>query len=142
MSQITVGQIHTMTYVVPEDRCVPDVLPESPEFQSVPRVFATAYFVAGMEWACMEALRPHLDQGQCSVGTHVELSHTGATLPGMTVRYECTVTQVEGITVWWRVEAFDDLGPIGEGRHSRAVLDQARFEAGLAKRADKAGLNR
>jgi len=137
---IAVGQSHTMTYRVPADRCVPDVLPESPEFQTVPRVFATAYLVAAMEWACMEALRPHLEPGQCSVGVHVDLSHTAATLPGMEVRYECTVTEVDGRTVWWRVEAFDDLGPVGSGRHARAVLDQSRFEAGVDKRAGLAGV--
>ncbi len=139
---IAVGETHTMTYVVPDNRCVPDVFPESPEFQTVPRVFATAYMVGAAEWACMEALRPHLEDGETSVGVHVDLSHTAATLPGMTVRYECTVSQVEGRTIWWDVQAFDDLGPIGSGRHARAVLDQERFLAGVDKRGDQAGVSR
>lgn len=140
MSQIQVGDTHTMTYRVPDNRCVPDVFPESPEFQTVPRVFATAYMVGAMEWACMEALRPHLSDEQGSVGVHVDISHTAATLPGMEVRYECTVTEVDGRTVWWDVKAFDDLGPIGEGRHARAVLDLARFETGVNRRAEQAGV--
>lgn len=137
---IAVGDAHTMTYRVPSNRCVPDVFPESPEFQTVPRVFATAYMVGAAEWACMEALRPHLDEGQCSVGVHVDLTHTGATLPGMEVRYEVTCTAVDGRTITWQVEVFDDLGPVGSGVHSRAVLDQARFEAGVNRRAEQAGV--
>ena len=137
---LAVGDAHTMTHVVPANRCVPDVFPESPEFQTVPRVFATAYFVGAAEWACMEALRPHLDEGQCSVGTAINLTHTGATLPGMTVRYECVVTEVDGRSISWQVDVFDDLGPIGSGTHGRAVLDQARFEAGVNRRAEKAGV--
>lgn len=137
---IAVGDRHTMTYAVPDNRTVPDVFPESPEFQTVPRVFATAYMVGAAEWACMEALRPHLDEDQGSVGTHVDLTHTGASLPGMTVRYEVEVTEADERTVTWKVEIFDDLGPIGSGTHSRAVLDQARFVKGVNRRAEQAGV--
>lgn len=88
----------------------------------------------------MEALRPHLGEGQCSVGTAINLTHTGASLPGMTVRYEVEVVEVEGINVTWKVDVFDDLGPIGSGTHSRAVLDESRFRAGVERRAAKAGV--
>lgn len=137
---LAVGDTHTMTYVVPAHRTVPDVFDESPEFQTVPRVFATAYFVGAAEWACMEALRPHLADGQGSVGVRVDLTHTAATLPGMTVRYEVEVTEADERTVTWKVEAFDDLGPIGSGTHTRAILDQERFVRGVNRRAEQAGV--
>ena len=132
MSQVQVGDTHTMTYRVPDNRCVPDVFPESPEFQTVPRVFATAYMVGAMEWA--------LVTHDFSVRYVAEHSRLASPLWVMEVRYECTVSQVDGRTIWWDVKAFDDLGPIGEGRHARAVLDLARFETGVNRRAEQAGV--
>lgn len=34
----------------------------------------------------------------------------------------------------FRVEAFDDAGLIGEGEHTRAIIDTQRLVAGAAKR--------
>jgi fluoroacetyl-CoA thioesterase len=45
-------------------------------------VFATAFMVGFMEWACIEALRPYLDDGENSAGTHVYLSHVAPTPMG------------------------------------------------------------
>lgn len=131
---IHVGEQHTMTYRVDPARTVPDVLPESPEFASMPRVLATAYTVAIIEWAAMQALRPHLEQGQITVGTHIDISHDAPTLPGMTVTVQVTCTAIEGRQVWFEVEATDQAGPIASGRHARAILDQDRFVAGVNRR--------
>ena len=35
--------------------------PEALEFQQMPTVFATGYFVGLLEWACIKAINPYLD---------------------------------------------------------------------------------
>ena len=44
-----------------------------------------------IEVACRELLLAHLDAGEDSVGTRVELDHTGATLMGMKVELQIAI---------------------------------------------------
>ena len=74
-------------FVVPPTKTVPHLYPEAPEFQAMPEVFATGFMVGLIEWACIQALCPHLDwPREQTVGTHVDLSHTAATPTGFTVK--------------------------------------------------------
>ena len=41
----------------------------------MPRVFAATYLVGLLEWACMEAMRPHLELGEQSVGMEAMRPH-------------------------------------------------------------------
>ncbi|MEG2037106.1 MAG: dihydrolipoamide acyltransferase, partial [Ruthenibacterium sp.] len=49
-------------------------------------VFATPYLIALMEHAAFACLQELLDEGQGSVGTHLNVSHESPTPIGMTVR--------------------------------------------------------
>src|SRR5678815_1417135 len=70
-------------YRVPESKTVPRIYEEAADFQLMPRVLATGYLVALVEWACIELIKPHLDwPAEQSLGTHVDLSHTAATPAG------------------------------------------------------------
>ena len=60
----------------------PHLYPEAKAFQEMPKVFATGYMVGLMEWACIEAMAPHMEPGEGSVGTLVNVTHTAATPPG------------------------------------------------------------
>jgi predicted thioesterase len=82
-SSLVPGITFTFRYPVPEDKTVPHVYPESPRFREMPAVFATAYLVGLLEWACIEAIQVHLDAGEQSVGTGVWVTHTAATPPGL-----------------------------------------------------------
>ncbi|MGH8632811.1 MAG: thioesterase family protein, partial [Burkholderiales bacterium] len=80
------GLTHRFQFRIPPTKTVPHLYPESQMFREMPEVLATGYLVGLMEWACIEALRPHLDwPREQSVGTRVELSHLAATPPGLTV---------------------------------------------------------
>ncbi len=137
---LSVGDTHTMSYLVPENKTVPYVIPESDDFKSMPKVFATAFLVGATEWACMDALRPHLDPDQTSVGIDIDISHEAATLPGMTLTFELTVTEVGERTVTWEVETHDEAGVISRGTHSRAVIDKQRFIQSVNARASECHL--
>jgi fluoroacetyl-CoA thioesterase len=95
---------------------------------TLPMVLATARMSLAMELAAINALAPYLDPGEFSVGATVNVTHTAATPEGWKVRAEAEVTGGEGRRVEYVVRAFDEKEPIGEGTHTRAVLERAKFD--------------
>ena len=91
------------------------------------QVFGTPYLVALMEEAACQAIHPYLEEGQSSVGTHLDVSHDAATPVGMKVRAEAEVTAVDGRRITFRVTAFDECSPIGQGTHERFLIRQESF---------------
>ena len=128
------GVRHVLTYTVTDAKTVPALYPESPDFQEMPAVFATGFMVGLLEWACLMALKPHLDEGEGSLGVRVDVDHQAATPPGMTVTVDVEVTAVEGRKVSFKIVARDEMDVISEGRHQRHVVAWDRFAAGLAKK--------
>lgn len=104
------------------------------------RVYATPMLVRDIEMTCRELLLEHLDEGEDSVGTRVEIDHTAATLLGMTARIEATVTAVDGRAVSFEVSGSDGVDKICRCRHNRFVVDVKTTEARLQAKAAKAGL--
>jgi fluoroacetyl-CoA thioesterase len=104
------------------------------------RVYATPMLVRDIEIACRDLLSKHLDAGEDSVGTRVELDHLAATLIGMQVAIKVTVTEVKGRVVGFDVEGRDSLDVICRGRHNRFVVDVDATAARLAAKAARAGL--
>lgn len=129
------GLERELRFVVPAGKTVPHLYPESPAFAEMPEVFATGFMVGLIEWACIETIAPHLGEDEMSLGTHVDLSHTAATPPGMEVVARVRLETVEGRRLSFSVEAADEREPICAGRHERFVVERARFEAGVAKKA-------
>lgn len=121
------GLKHEFHYLVPESKTVPHLYPESEMFRTMPPVFATGFMVGLIEWACIDAMQPHLDPGEQSVGTDVRLSHTAATPPGLTVTVQVTLDRVEGRKLSFSVSAHDGVDAISQGTHERFVVDSARF---------------
>ena len=123
-------------YRVPESKTVPRIYEEAPDFQMMPAVLATGYMVALAEWACIELIKPHLDwPREQSLGTHVDLSHTAATPPGLTVEVRTRLAAVEGRRLVFEVRAHDGVDAITEGRHERHVIDAERFARKVAAKA-------
>ena len=104
------------------------------------RVYATPVLVRDIEMACRDLLLQHLDAGEDSVGTRVEIDHIAATLLAMTVTLTVRVLSVEGRAVTFEVEGSDSVEPIVRGKHARFVVDVARTAQRLAAKAQKAGL--
>jgi fluoroacetyl-CoA thioesterase len=104
------------------------------------RVYATPMLVRDIEIACRNLLLQHLDAGEDSVGTRVELDHLAATLLGMKVELSVRVAELQGRAVSFEVEGRDSIEPICKGRHQRFVVDVNKTEARLAAKAQKAGL--
>jgi fluoroacetyl-CoA thioesterase len=131
------GLTFEFSFCIPENKTVPFLYPESPEFQVMPRVLATGFMVGLFEWACIRAITPHIDWPlEQSVGTDIKLSHTAATPPGLTVTVKGSLDKVEGRKLTFSLAADDGVDRISKGTHERFVIDAARFNR---KVADKAG---
>ena len=121
---------------VPPSKTVPALYPEAEEFVAMPEVFATGFLVGLLEWACIKAINPHLDwPREQTVGTHIDVSHTAATPPGLEVTVNVELLAVEGKKLVFAVEAHDGVDLISQGRHERFVIDKARFDARIAAKA-------
>src|SRR3954453_18018764 len=137
-SSLKVGLKHRFAYKVPMNKTVPYTYPEAPEIASMPKVFATGNMTVLMEWTCTQLIAPHLDAGEGSLGTYVDVSHVAATPPGFTVTVDVECTKVEGRKLEFRVRAHDCVDLIGEGRHGRAVVTWDKFLARVAQKAEQA----
>jgi fluoroacetyl-CoA thioesterase len=127
MSELVPGLSHAATLPITEELTVPAVSPALTEFADMPPVFATAYMVGFIEATCIALLKPYLADGQHSVGTAIDVSHTAATPAGMAVTANVELIEAEGRRLRFRVSAQDDAGPIGEGTHDRYIIDVAKF---------------
>ena len=92
-------------------------------------VFGTPFMAAMMENAAMTALQNYHTDSQGSVGIHLDISHEAPTPVGMKVWAEAEIYAVSenGKIVDFKVKAWDEKGPIGQGTHSRAIIDNDRF---------------
>jgi fluoroacetyl-CoA thioesterase len=127
------GLTFEFAFTVPESKTVPHLYPESAAFQEMPHVLVTGYLVGLMEWACVEALRAHLDwPREQSLGTHVNFSHLAATPPGRTVTVRGHLDKVEGRKLYLTLSAHDGVNLISQGTHERHVIDAERFNTRIA----------
>lgn len=130
------GIEHAFRFRIPESKTVPALYPESPEFQEMPEVFATGFMVGFLEWACIDALKPHLDwPAEQSVGTRVNVSHTAATPPGFEVTAKVKLIEVDGRRLVFEVEAHDGVDPIAKGTHERFVINRDKFNQRVRAKA-------
>jgi len=135
---LTAGLKHRFSYRVPDTKTVPYLYPESPELQAMPEVFATGFMVGLMEWTCVQLLAPHLDEGEGSLGTHIDVSHKAATPVGFTVTVDAECVEVRGPRAWFKVVAHDGVDEIGVGTHERFIVSWDRFNRGVAGKLEKA----
>ena len=131
-----IGLKHKANLLIDESLTVPRVSDRFKSFGDMPPVFATAFLVGFIEATCIEALAPWLDEGQGTVGTHVDVSHIAATPAGMIVTAEVELIGVEGRALHFRVSARDERDLIGEGEHKRAIIDRDRFMARVNARRE------
>lgn len=97
-------------------------------------VLATPVMINVIEAAALAAVEHLLPAGHQSLGIHLDVRHFAATPVGLKVSATAEVTAVEGRTVTFRVEARDEREVIGDGTHSRVVVNVARFDARVQRK--------
>jgi fluoroacetyl-CoA thioesterase len=99
------------------------------------RVYATPELVRDTEATCRNLLLEHLDDGEDSVGTRVEIDHLAATLVDMWVEFTIATIEVKGRSVIFEIAARDAVDTVARGRHTRFVVDKAKSQERLAAKA-------
>lgn len=100
------------------------------------RVLATPVMINLMEAAALDAIERLLPAGHQSLGTHLDVGHYAATPVGMRLRASAVVTKAEGRTVEFRVEAFDERERVGDGTHTRVVVNVERFDQRVQRKLE------
>jgi fluoroacetyl-CoA thioesterase len=101
------------------------------------RVLGTPALLMLMEQAALQAVEGHLEPGQTTVGTHLDVRHLAATPVGMTVTVRARLVGVDGRRLSFAVEAEDEREQVATGTHERFVVDLARFLARVSEKAAK-----
>lgn len=90
-------------------------------------VLATPMMMALMENAAMLAVKNELEEGQTTVGGHIESSHMKPSKIGDVVRAEAVVTKVDGRKIEFKIVAYCGETLLGEGTHLRFIVDRTKF---------------
>ena len=134
------GATHSLLKQVDESMTVPYGRGEYPLFADMPKGLATAALVTFIEAACADTMAPHLEDGDVSLGTLIDVSHSAPTPVGATIRAEVTVTHVEPRSATFSVSVFDDEDMISVGTHTRAVVQRHHFDQKVSDKAQRLGL--
>jgi len=101
------------------------------------RVLSTPDMIRLIEQTAIEAVKPHLAEGQTTVGTRVDVAHLAATPVGMTVTITVELTEVDRRRLAFRVEVRDELDEAGKGTHERFIIDSAQRLPRLQQKLDR-----
>jgi fluoroacetyl-CoA thioesterase len=94
-------------------------------------VFSTPAMIGLMEFTCVRLVAPYLDDGEQTVGIHVDVRHMAPTRIGQSVTVTAELLEVKDKKLRFAVSAANDEGvKIGEGKHRRALIDTTKFGAG------------
>ena len=119
---INIGTKGTEQIVVNEQNCALTV------GSGTLKVFATPAMAALMEKTAWKSVAPHLEKGQCTVGTKLNLTHSASTPIGMKVTGESELIAAEGRKLTFHIIVCDEDGIIGESEHERFIVDEDKFQ--------------
>lgn len=102
----------------------------------MPPVLSTPWLVAYLEFVARDALSACLEDHERSVGSLVEIEHLAPSPIGSRVTCRAKVVHVDGASVTFRIEAFDEKEPVARGLHKRHVIDADRFARRVARKRD------
>ena len=119
---LRLGLIGTAEFIVADEHTAPHV------GSGKVRVLATPVMVNLMEAAALAAAERFLPEGHQSLGTHLDVRHIAATPVGMRVTARAELVKIDGRNLTFQVAAEDERELIGDGTHTRVVVNVARFD--------------
>ena len=90
-------------------------------------VYATPAMVGLMENAAVNAVDHLLPEGYATVGIHLDVKHLKATPVGMKVTAKALLKEIDGKKLFFTVQAFDEKELVGEGTHTRYIIEVDKF---------------
>jgi len=101
------------------------------------RVYATPALIEDIERTCREFLLEHLDPGEDSLGTAVNIQHIAPTLLGMWAEVTAELTVRDGRGLCFAVNVSDPIDDVvARGTHDRFIIDVAKTQIRLSHKAE------
>ena len=101
-------------------------------------VFSTPMMIGLMENAALKCAQKNLESGYSTVGMSVDIVHIAATPMGQKVKATAELIGIEGKKLIFKIEAYDEIEKIGEGKHERYIINVEKF---MSKVEEKRGGN-
>ena len=102
--------------------------------EGMPAVLATPWLIWFMEHTAREAMLPHLEPTESTVGILVDIEHLAPTPLVQAVNCRAQLLRSEGSQFLFKLEAFDEQEKIANGLHKLNVIDKARFAGRVARK--------
>ena len=115
------GMTHTITDTVRPEWTIAHYDP------GLPPVLSTPAMIGLMEWAASELMKPYLEPGTLSVGTHINVTHLSATTVGRAIHATARFKETDDRFYVFETKVEDGARLIGRGTVTRAIVDRARF---------------
>lgn len=90
-------------------------------------VLATPAMMSLMENAAMLAVASELEDGETTVGGHIESSHLRPTPVGVEVAAMATLEKIDGRKLYFKIVVRQGETIIGEGTHLRFIVNREKF---------------
>lgn len=101
------------------------------------RVYATPALIGDIERTCREFLLEHLDPGEDTLGTAVNIEHIAPTLLGMWAEVTAEISALNGRALTFAVTVSDPVDDVvARGAHNRFVIDVAKTRTRLSHKAE------
>lgn len=97
------------------------------------KVFSTPMLIAFMENTAFNLAQKELGEGETTVGISVNIKHMKANLVGDEVVCTATLEKVDGKRLDFSVKVLHGETLVGEGEHSRFIINEEKFLAKLKK---------
>lgn len=96
-------------------------------------VFSTPMLIAFMENTAFNLAQKELGEGETTVGISVNIKHMKANLVGDEVVCTATLEKIDGKRLDFSVKVLHGETLVGEGEHSRFIINEEKFLAKLKK---------
>jgi len=90
-------------------------------------VLSTPAMIGLMEGASLEAVKPHLDESEQTVGTMVHIWHRAAVKIGEPVQVSAKLIERDRRKLLFEVKVSAGDKTVGDGTHERFVIDLNKF---------------
>lgn len=90
-------------------------------------VLSTPFMIALMEGVALRSIKPHLGEGESTVGIEVHVKHVASTPVGSTITVRSELIEIDRKKLTFAVYAENEQGAIGEGTHKRFIVSNSKF---------------
>ncbi|MFR8991665.1 MAG: thioesterase family protein [Fusobacterium sp.] len=90
-------------------------------------VFSTPMLIAFMEQTSFELAQQYMKEGDTTVGVSVNIKHLKANLVGDRLKCISTLEKIDGKRLDFLVKVYHNENVVGEGEHSRFIVNEEKF---------------